>query len=230
MNSEFADLDTLALARLKDRGFKPQCIFDVGAAHGGWSKKIHGIFREAHFHMFEPAYTEVDDYKTHIDKLIESEPDKFTIHPDALGSTNQIQKIFINRGNPVGNTLLDSKFTRNNWDPVDTHVATIDHIVQSASAAQPDLIKIDVQGGELEVLKGATHTLIDTQVLLLELWLDRGYGPTTPLFHEIINWLLPFGFHVVDFTGTYRKPDNRLISQDMLFAHESAPICEQYKF
>lgn len=223
--------DSVALPRLKKQGFSPNCIFDVGAAYGTWGRMASCYFTEAKVHMFEPAYTEVEAYSSGIDQLVSEDPNRFVIHPFALGAEDRTQKFFINPENPTGNTMIGNAHRSENWNNVDTQFATIDKLVQSGMAPQPDFIKIDAQGAELEVLKGAKQTLLGTQVLLLELWLQRGYGKQTPLFNEVINWLLPFGFHVIDMTGTWRRPeDDQLISQDMLFAHESAKIGDGFQF
>lgn len=70
-----------------------------------------------------------------------------------------------------------------------------------------DVIKLDVQGAELDVLKGATKSLssviaIDIEVELCELYLGQ------PLFDQIFSFLRQAGLEFIDFTFIYRwSPD-----------------------
>lgn len=67
----------------------------------------------------------------------------------------------------------------------------------------PDFIKIDIQGGELSVLKGSTTTLkrtfgMEIEVEFLEMYLDQ------PLFGEIVDFLHKFDFEFIDFVNICR--------------------------
>jgi len=79
------------------------------------------------------------------------------------------------------------------------------------------VIKMDTQGCELGILQGATKTLRSVDVLLLECWLTRAYGPTTPLLLEVAQWLRQFDFHIWDLGNAWRDPEGVLVAQDCLF-------------
>lgn len=42
------------LQRMKDQGFDPRIVIDVGAAHGDWTRSCQRIFPDARFIMVEP--------------------------------------------------------------------------------------------------------------------------------------------------------------------------------
>src|SRR5215472_12020844 len=73
----------------------------------------------------------------------------------------------------------------------------------------PDLIKMDTQGSEHHIA-GGTETITAAQVLMIETWLYREYGPSTPLLDEIIESVGSLGFRLSDFGDTYRNEDGRL--------------------
>jgi Methyltransferase FkbM domain len=98
---------------------------------------------------------------------------------------------------------------------------SIDSIVGSGMCRQPDLIKIDIQGGELAALKGATKTLKKVKFLMLETWLQRGYGANTPLLTELIAFLGPLGFTPYEFADDYRNDRGEAVSVDVWFINKA---------
>ena len=65
--------------------------------------------------------------------------------------------------------------------------------------SENDFIKIDVQGGELSILKGAEKNLLSTLGLEAEVEFSKLYDEQ-PLFGEICAYLTKFDFEFVDFT------------------------------
>ena len=81
---------------------------------------------------------------------------------------------------------------------------TLDSLVSEYNLPRPSLIKMDVQGSELNVLKGATETLKWTRELILELQ-HKNYNEGAPLCQEVIDWLAERGFvhHYIITSGDY---------------------------
>ena len=67
----------------------------------------------------------------------------------------------------------------------------------------PDFIKMDIQGAEFEVLKGAENTLKKTLGMEIEVEILEMYKGQS-LFGEITNYLSDFNFEFIDFVGTRR--------------------------
>ncbi|MEI7893325.1 MAG: FkbM family methyltransferase, partial [Myxococcales bacterium] len=81
----------------------------------------------------------------------------------------------------------------------------------------PLLLKLDVQGYELEVLKGASRTLPRCSLLLLEASLQELYVGEA-LFGSIHAWLGERGFILAGLAGSLRDPsDGRPLQIDALF-------------
>jgi hypothetical protein len=72
----------------------------------------------------------------------------------------------------------------------------LDTIVKERNFPKPDLIKMDVQGAELDIIKGATETLSTCNDLILELQKVE-YNVGAPLRHDVIDYLKGIGFELV---------------------------------
>lgn len=68
-----------------------------------------------------------------------------------------------------------------------------------------DLIKIDVQGAELDILKGGEKTMQNTSYALLELSLLE-YNQGAPLIGEVVDKMIEYGFCIVDILEYHRFP------------------------
>ncbi len=77
---------------------------------------------------------------------------------------------------------------------------TLDSVMQGRKC---DFIKVDTQGGELEILKGATRTLQDCIGLELEVEFTPIYHGV-PLFGDLCAFMSDAGFEFVDFTHLCR--------------------------
>ena len=67
----------------------------------------------------------------------------------------------------------------------------LDEYISVHGIPAPHVIKIDTQGGEEAILRGAPRSLESAGLLILETWLDRCYGPQTPLLGESSNCFVP---------------------------------------
>ncbi len=70
-----------------------------------------------------------------------------------------------------------------------------------------DWIKMDVQGAELDVLKGGIETLSKAMIVELELSLMR-YNEGAPLASEIITWMWLNGFEMFEITEIMYLEEN----------------------
>src|SRR5437763_750938 len=147
-----------ALATLRELGFRPNAIVDVGAFVGEWSTTAHSYFPDAPVVMLEarPTQREVlervaDALATPADVVIAllgaSARDAMPFHVTEGGS-----------GSSVMNELSDAP-----RETVMLPVVTLDDALRGLEIAShiraPILLKLDVQGYEREVLLGGSNTL-----------------------------------------------------------------------
>jgi FkbM family methyltransferase len=81
-----------------------------------------------------------------------------------------------------------------------------------------DLIKLDVQGAELDVLKGGKKYLLQTKpsYLLLETAVQE-YNQNAPLASELISYLFKQGYNLRDIVDFMYDDNNQLLQVDFLF-------------
>jgi len=97
-------------------------------------------------------------------------------------------------------------------------------------ARSPMLVKLDVQGYELEVLKGSRRVLSLAEVVLLETALLT-YNEGSPLFVEVVEFMADKGFVVFDFCGHARRQEDQALFQiDIVFVRERSLLRSRRKF
>jgi FkbM family methyltransferase len=101
---------------------------------------------------------------------------------------------------------------------------TLDNILESLRFPLPDFLKLDVQGHELEVLKGAEKALPHAEVCLLEIsFLDL--GDKGPLLAEMISFMNENNFQAYDISQFMRRPfDKALYQIDMFFVRKDSQL------
>src|SRR5690348_15847330 len=101
---------------------------------------------------------------------------------------------------------------------------TVDILIAEKQFPSPDFIKLDVQGNELEVLRGAEQALKSVEVILMELNLMPLYIGA-PLVDEAVRYMAERGFRLYDIGMFFRRPyDNALWQLDALFVRASSPL------
>lgn len=175
--------------------FSPKVIYDIGACVLHWTNVANQIWPSAKFIAFEameesePLFKEAGiDYS--IGLLSDTDDKLVTFYQNTLY--------------PGGNS-----YYRENTDfNADAHVffsdnhkklkptVTLDTVVKQRKFPLPDLIKMDVQGAELDIIKGAKEVLAYCQDLILELQKVE-YNKGAPLREEVIAYLETLGFKMV---------------------------------
>lgn len=222
--NDFSDLDRQRLRLLRHLGLKIDYFFDIGASNGSWSRMVSEDFPDARFEMFEPLSEHVPDYLEEMATLLTHGP-RFRLHKCALGAENRRIQMHI-LSNPYGSTALKMEHYPEDSKCVEVEMLTIDQAMEKWNLPTPNVIKMDTQGFELNILKGAQQTLPKVDVLLCETWLTRGYGPETPLLLEVANWLRNFGFYLWDFCDVYRDERGVLIAPDCIFLNARSGISQ----
>jgi FkbM family methyltransferase len=204
---------------LSGAGFAPRTVYDIGAADGTWSARINEIFPEASFHMFEPLARLIPGFETNLELQMRYHP-AFRLHAIALGAESKQVTMRVHPGG-YGSTILDiadlPEFQRR-------EIVTqyrMDEYVEEFALPLPDLIKLDTQGAEQMILSQASRCLEHASVVFAETWLDRRYGPETPLLTELRDLLVGHAYELAEIGQRFYDGDHYLNHCDALFLKRS---------
>jgi FkbM family methyltransferase len=201
----------IALERIAARGFSPSLIFDVGAYRGDFASTCLANWPDARVGCFEVLPRRVEQLR----KLAATKGGALRVHPFLLGA-EEAAEVTLYEAETASSVLKEQARPQHRSNVY--QMTTVDAVVSRQYQGQsPDLLKLDVQGFELEVLKGAEASLPAIQVILAETnLLDLHHG--VPLLAELVAWLHGHSFMAYDICGLTRRPlDDALWQADLMF-------------
>jgi len=101
---------------------------------------------------------------------------------------------------------------------IKVEVTTIDEFVDSEGSDSIDVLKLDIQGGELMAFQGAAKALRENHVRLI--FTETMFVPHyegNPLFYELWAFLADFGYTLLDFYRLKKAANGQLRFGDALF-------------
>ena len=164
--------------------------------------------------LFEPGTAYTDEMQATLDRH-----ERLKLFPIAIGERDGPVTFHLHP-DPEGSTTVDWQ-EGNFATPITVPMRTIDSLIKEGEIARPDLIKMDIQAGELAALKGASATLPSVRALHLETWIMQAYGGKIPLLVDLMVFLRPLGFRLFDLGEQFRKDDGALYSIDACFVNEA---------
>lgn len=218
IGKEYFQQDRILFTNLRNAGFTPRSVFDVGASNSCWSRVFEGVFPGVEVHMFEPLVDFKPNYKQGCESALALKPN-FLLHKVLLGR-NEGPMTFYTDAAGHGASILVSQATKFFPEKVEAQMYRLDSFRQQNGFSCPDVLKIDVQGGELDVLAGADESLREIKLVEVEVWFRRGYGSQTPLFHEVIDFLRQHGFLLFELGEAFYTANHELYCCDSFFAKE----------
>lgn len=206
-----------SLERLARQGFKPNLIFDIGAYKGSFALTCLETWPQAEVVCFEALPDRLRDLNA-----LCATNSKIRVVEGLVGSAFQ-EKVPLNEAE-TASSVLPGHHTFERGVSYHT-MRTVDGIVaEHYSNRPPQMLKIDVQGYELEVLKGAEGTLRQLQGILAEVNLIDIYKGV-PVLAETMSWLHERGWGAFDVCEFHRRPlDGALWQIDVFFVPYSSPL------
>ncbi|MBK8551293.1 MAG: FkbM family methyltransferase [Ignavibacteria bacterium] len=84
-------------------------------------------------------------------------------------------------------------------------IITIDSLIENGDIEIPELVKMDIQGFELEALKGATKLFGKSELFILETSMFE-FAPGTPILSDVVMFMAEKGYEIYDFQDFLRRP------------------------
>ncbi len=198
-------------------GLAPATVLDVGVADG--TPALYDTFPDARLLLFEPLV----EYQATLERIVRERPGAsyelaaasaergeltLNVHPDLVGSS----------------AYLEREDSDVNGHPRKVPTVTLDDVCAARGATGPYLIKIDVQGAELDVLRGATRVLRETELVLLEVSLLEFFAGG-PVLADVLAFMAERSFSAYDVCDlAYRPLDGAMSQLDIAFVRSGGPL------
>jgi len=196
-------------------------ILDVGANRGQFSLIARILYPQVSIEAFEPQPSEASVYEA-----IFTGDSRIILHKFALGDFAGEADLHISRRRDSSSLLPIGKMQSKlfpNTEEVGTHrisVATLDSFIPRWESSKKMLLKLDVQGFELAVLRGSKTVLKQCAYVYVECSEVALYTGQA-LFPEVRRFLEEHGFrHLRSLNEQYAE--GCLIQTDHLFIRNSA--------
>ncbi len=210
------------LELLRKIGFNFKTICDVGASNGAWSRQCLKIFPDADYFCVEP----LDGHQLELIEFEKEYPNIKHWH----GCLGESKKEGVLNVDGSGSSILRGHWNNSYGTEKEVPIETLDNFVSMGLCSAPDLIKLDVQGYELQVLSGALETLKSTQAIIAEISFFP-FQTGMPVFHEVVAQLNEYGFVVSDILSLLTRPlDNMAGQADLLFIKGNHPLLADNKW
>ncbi len=204
------------LSNLRRAGFSAAGAIDGGAYEGEWTRTLWSVWPGCPVAMVEPLPAQLPVLRA----LAASSPGAFVV-PAALGRTRG-EVAF--RPQETNSAIVPSESREGTITVPGT---TIDDLLDDAPGFAPNLLKLDLQGGELDALAGAERHLKQFEVIILEVSvIPIGDVPT---FADVERVMESCGYRVYDVLPQYYRPlDGALWQMDVFYVrHDSALVASR---
>lgn len=189
-------------------------VIDLGASRGQFALFAVNRFPLARVISFEPQPGPMSDLKGLLGDRVET-------HPVAIGSAPGTAEMNISRSDDSSSLLAIGSNQRKIFpgteqvDSIEVEVTTLDAVLDG-DLARPCLLKIDVQGLELEALKGAEKTLSQVDEALIECSFIELYEGQA-MADEVISLMLKSGLRLAGVYGAATDSEGRMVQADFFF-------------
>jgi FkbM family methyltransferase len=190
-------------------------IFDLGASDGSTTLTYRPLFPDATIYSFEPTESAHEALR----RRFRDDPKVVPIRA-AVGPKNGTATLFVNAFGET-NSLLPAAVESGSMANLATQpvpLISIDSFCAESGIAKIDVLKMDIQGFELNALKGMRNLLerrairlIYTEVLFARLYQDQAF------YHDLAGHLQPLGYELYGIYALHLASNGALSHGDAIF-------------
>ena len=197
------DLESEIIAAKSVIRTKKPVIFDVGANKGEWSLLMSQLFPQAQLYLFEPQP------RCRL-AIVNKQLNNMELIPYAASSTVRKAQIYTTPATSGIASLhprQDTYFEQYDFVTMDIQTTTIDNVIRDRQLDRVDFLKMDIEGHELDALKGAEQSLKSKKIKALSFEFGSGNINSRTFFRDFWDLLHPLNYKI------YRLlPSSRLMS------------------
>ena len=208
--------------KVRDRGLNIAVALDGGAHVGEWAEELKEFYPHAQVLMVEPR----EEAQARLQAMAARLPG-LRVVKSLLGPTEGTLELH-------EHTAQSSVLANSGGQPFGrsvTHpVTTIDRLFETTGWPLPDLIKLDLQGFELEALKGGARALAHAEAVLLEVSFFA-FQSGQPIVADVVGYMDRAGFQLYDiFSLAHRPLDGALAQGDFLFVKKTSKLVADHRW
>jgi FkbM family methyltransferase len=192
-------------------------IIDGGAELGDSTSRFKSVFQNAQIHAIEPRESAFRQLEVEF-----SNDDSVKLHKIALGEVNSTLTLNVTDNGGYSSVLdLDKDEAPDGLrselavtdvrEEESVEVTRLDELVESA-----DILKLDLQGYELEALKSSDDLLSGVSIILTEVHFTPIYNGQ-PTYCDVAAFLEDRDFKLFNLYDNITRSDGQLIAADALF-------------
>jgi FkbM family methyltransferase len=210
------------VSRLARQGINPRTVIDIGANVGQFAVASAMLLPDSQVYSFEPGPKIVSQLMKNVTSL-----SNVRVFPYALGEKGGVVEFHMNQYSPSSSLLRLAQSHKTAFpgaqekEIVQAEMTTLDEIAVGLELNSPFLMKIDVQGYEMNSLVGAKETLKQVDYVIVETSFEPMYEGEK-MFREILDLLETQGFcfaRPLDFSSDERI--SKILQMDALFIRRS---------
>ena len=202
--------------------YRIDTVFDVGANVGQFGREIRAAGFKGELHSFEPV---AETFKA-LNEASQGDAN-WHAHQFALGASPGTGSIHVTTASDLSSFNAPNDFGKDRFkgfqsaSKEDVEIGTIDQFIASNNlSARKILLKMDTQGHDLEVLKGAAESLKSIPVIQSEIAFQPLYEGM-PTYMESFSSLESHGYGVAALNPVTKSEDLFVIEMDCLFIRRS---------
>lgn len=195
-------------------------VIDVGANRGQFATVARHLFRDAQLHCFEP----LPEPRATLTGVFGGDV-RFASHDVGLSDQSGVAEFHVSARDdssslkPIGEEQVRAFPGTAEARSITIDVRRLDDVLSAQDLERPVLLKIDVQGAELEVLRGADQVLSVTDEAVIEcsfreLYVGQG------LADEIVCLMRAAGLRLRGFHRPWAGASHEAIQADLHFVRE----------
>ncbi len=210
------------LRHAKKNGLAPHTVIDIGVAYG--TKPLYEAFPQSRHFLIEP----IAEWEEGLQQICQKYQGEYLIA--AAGASAGTVEINVHNKLSSSSILFETDGRNADGKSRVVEVVRVDEQIRLRKLQGPYLLKIDVQGFELDVLSGCTAILDECEMIILEASLFRFYKDG-PEFHDVIVRLNELGYVLYDMFDWHDRPlDNALAQVDLAFVREGGKFRQMHNY
>lgn len=201
---------------------KPKVIFDCGANIGFVSYQLHKRFSEATIYSFEPN----PDVFLQLIKNLTREDARINKINVGIGSKNDSMMFYKNNNTGTSSFMMPNAFHQahmaRKYTTIEVPIISIESFCDEHEIDRIGILKLDIEGFEIEALKGSERLLKAGQIdfIFVEVNLVPTYKDQ-PLIEEVITHLRQFNYIPYNFYGNNETDLRESVITNILFMSEN---------